>query len=463
MAISFGGLATGMDTTALINSLMTAERAPVNRMEADKTWLNNRLSAFKSFDSKLNGFLSNIKNLGDREQYYKQTVTSSSDEFFTATATNDALADTGYQIEVESLAQVQKSYSNAVDGLNNDIGFSSKSDLILGTGSVVISIDGVDKTIDITSENNSLEGLMKAINDSDIGVTASIINDGTSSPYRMTFTGENVASSVTIDTSGLTGGTESFQDFTVSQPSSQAHIIVDGLDIYSDSNTVKDAVPGVSLSLLKAEVGTTTQISTKRDTSAIAQNLSAFIAGYNEVVSFVTSQSTMGETEAGVLAGDSGLSTIKRSLQDKLTTMMDNSGSFKALSQLGFKTQKDGTVQADSSMLSDAIDTDLDSVVSLLSGDEDNPGGIAKVFNDYLEGLTNSSSGLLAGRKESITSNIGRIDTRIEQTELRLSKRETLLKAQFSAMEQMVSVMNSQSDYLTQQMSAISNLWNYNK
>ena len=164
-----------------------------------------------------------------------------------------------------------------------------------------------------------------------------------------------------------------------------------------------------------------------------------------------------------ILSGDSGLSTIKRYLQNTLTSLTDNAGSFKALSQLGLETQKNGTITLDSTTLNDAIENDLDSLVTLLAGDGEKFEGIGATFSDYLENLTSSQTGLLAGREESINSNIGRIDTRMEQTELRLIKREETLKSQFIAMEQMVSLMNAQSDYLTQQMSAISNLWNSNK
>jgi len=463
MTISFGGLASGMDTAGLIDALMAAERGPLNRLEADKVWLSSRLAAYTAFDVKLNTFQENIKVLDDRDQYYKQEVSSASDDFFTATASIEALENTSYQIEVESLAQVQKSYSNTVDGANNDIGFSSKSDLILGTGSFIITVDGEDKTIEITDENNSLEGLMKTINDGDVGVSAAIINDGSDSPYRMTFTGQTVGSSFTIDTTGLTGGTESFQNFEVSQPSTQAHIIVDGLDIFSDSNTISEAIPGVTLDLLKAEIGTETQISINRNTEAVAKNVKDFIAGYNEVVSFVTSQSTIGDSDSGILSGDSGLSSVKRHLQDMLTTLTDNSGSFRTLSQLGLETQKDGTITLNSEILDKAIESDLDSIVSLLNGEENGSGGIAEDFNDYLGSLTDNISGLLAGREESITSNISRLDARIVQTEMRLAKRQETLSAQFNAMEQMVSVMNAQSDYLTQQMSAMADIWNYNK
>jgi flagellar hook-associated protein 2 len=463
MAISFGGLATGLDTNALIGALMSAERAPLTRMEADKVWLNNRLVAFQDFDGKLNGFLDKIKNLGDRDQYFQRSVSTDSTDFFNVTASNDALPNTSYHIEVESLAQVQKNYSNSVDGLGNDIGFSSKTDQILGTGAFVINIDGIDHSIDVTAENNTLEGLMEAINDADLGVSAAIINDGTDSPYRLTLTGQTVGNAFTMASSGLTGGTESFGNFEESQPATQAHIIVDGLDIYSESNTVSEAIPGVTLDLLKAETGTNTTISISQNNSAVATNIKAFIEGYNEVVSFVTGQSTMGDTQGGILAGDSGLNAIKRHLQDTLTTLTNNNGSFKALSELGLETQKDGTITLNSETLDNAIETDLESVVSLLAGEEDGDGGLSSVFDNYLESLTNSTDGMLAGRKTSITSNIGRIDDRIEMAELRLGKREKTLKAQFTAMEQMVSLMNAQSSFLTQQMASISNIGNYNK
>ncbi len=458
MAISFGGLATGLDTNALVGAIMEAERLPLTRMEADKVWLNNRLSAFQEFDGKLNGFLDNIQNLGDREQYFSRKLSTSSQDFLSATASNDALVDTSYQVEVQSLAQVQKSYSNAVDGAGNDIGFSSKTDPILGTGTLIISVDGVDHSIDVTSENNSLEGLMTAINAADIGISASIINDGTSSPYRLTFTGQTVGSAFTVDSSALTGGTESFSNFQVSQPATQAHIVVDGLDIYSDSNTITEAIPGVTLDLLNAEIGTTTSISISKDDSAIARNLRSFIDGYNDVVSFVTAQSTFGDGDGGVLGGDSGLNSIKRHLQDMLTSYTDNNGSFSALSQLGLETQKDGTITLNTDTLDAAIAQDIDSVVSLLAGEEGGTGGLATSFNNYLESLTDSTNGLLAGRTESITSNISRIDDRIEQSELRLAKREETLRSKFNAMELLVSVMNAESDFLTQQLASISSL-----
>lgn len=454
MAISFGGLATGLDTNSIITQLMAVEQAPIVQMEADKAWLNNRLTAFTQFDTALNTFLGNIENFGDRESYFKKQATTSDQTHFLATADNDASANANYQISVESLAEVQKSYTAS--------GFTSKTDQVFGTGTLEITVGAEVKSVTIGADDNSLEGIMKAINAADIGVSAAIINDGTANPYHLTLTGQDVATAFSVDISGLTGGTESLGTFNISQPSAQAHIKVDGIDIYSDSNTIDEGVPGVSLNLLMAESGETTQLSIKENTSAITANLNAFISGYNEVVSFVSGQSTLGDTSSGVLNGDSGLNAIKRHLQDMLTTRSSNSGSFSALAELGLETQTDGTLKLNSTTLNSAIEQDLEGVATLIAGESDGTGGLADQFEEYLEALTNSTDGILVGRKTSIESNIARLDSRIEQSETRLAQREETMRAQFSAMELLVSELNATSSYLTTQLKSLEGLWNSN-
>ena len=81
MAISFGGLATGLDTNSIIEQLMNAERAPLVRLEADKTWMNNRLSAFTELDARLKSFASSIGTLGDKDQLQQRRVTSDSTDY----------------------------------------------------------------------------------------------------------------------------------------------------------------------------------------------------------------------------------------------------------------------------------------------------------------------------------------------------------------------------------------------
>ncbi len=461
MTIQFGGLATGMDTNSIIDKLMDVERMPIANLEADKTWMNNRLAAFTELDGDLHSFLDSIKDLGKADTLQKRSVSLSSKDYLSASVSSEALPGTSYQIEVQSLAQVQKSVSQG--------GFSAKDTNSFHTGTISITVGDTSHSIEITEDNNSLEGIMQAINDADIGVKAGIINDGSDAPYRLILTGENVATNFSLDDSGLTDGTgtDTLGVFegpggTTNPPiqeATRAHVVVDGIDIYSDSNTLTEAIPGVTLDLVQAKTGETTSLNVSLDKGAIESTIEKFTDGYNKVVSFITSQSVIDGEGGGVLSGDSGINSLKRHLQNMLTTPFENSGVFTTLSQLGFETQKDGTLTVNSETLSKAVNENLDSVTTLLAG-EDGQDGLAKQFQDYLESMTSSTTGMLQGRTTSIESSIKRMDNRIETMETRLAKREKTLRSQFTAMEQLVSSMNAQSSFLDQQMASISNMMN---
>ncbi len=453
MAIQFGGLATGLDTETIITKLMNIERLPLTRLEADKTWQSNRLQAFTELDSKFKAFADAIKDLNYSSSLKKYTVAQNSTSFLSATAGSASMAGTSYQVEVVSLAQVQKSVTTS--------GVADKTAQTFGTGEIKLTVGGTEHSIAIADGDNSLEGIMKAINKAGVGVSAAIINDGSGSPFRLTLTGAKVAEDFSLDISGLTGGTDTLDGVNNTvQAAQRAHIRVDGIDIYSNSNTLTEAIPGVTLDLLKAEAGSTTTLSIALDNSAIKSSIEAFAKGYNDVMSFIFSQSaTIGkdgtkESDGGLLGGDSGMNAIKRHLQNMLTQTVPNSGPFAALSQLGFETQRDGTLKVNDEMLSKAVNENLDGIISLFAG-ENGEKGIITQYKDYLFELTSSSTGMLRTRKDSINDSIEQIDKRIERMEARLTQRQATLEAQFTAMEKLVSTFNAQSDYLTQQMDSL--------
>ena len=136
-----------------------------------------------------------------------------------------------YEVEVVSLARVQKSVSNGV---------ASSSEALFGTGTLRLSVGEETHTIDIGEGENSLAGIMAAINKADVGVRAAIINDGTvnpdgsTTPFRMVLTGETVAKEFSLDASGLTDGAASLDLGVHIQQAARAHVRVDFIEIYSD-------------------------------------------------------------------------------------------------------------------------------------------------------------------------------------------------------------------------------------
>lgn len=448
MTIQFGGLATGLETSSIIEQLMELERTPITRLETDQTWLNNRLDAFKELDTKLKDFADKIKNLNFSSTLLQRSVKQSSSEYLSASVNSKAITGASYQVEVQSLAQVQKSVSTS--------GYADKTSAVFGTGTMKLTVGTTTSNITIDSSNNSLEGIAKAINTADLGVSASIINTGKAgTPYYLTLTGQNVATNFSMDTSGMSGTVPSFG--VPVQVAQDAKIVVDGITITSASNTLTEAIPGVTLDLLKAEVGKTTSLNISVDKESIKSSISAFAEGYNEVISFITSQSSIAGSEPGVLGGDASINAIKRRLQNLLTESTSNSGIFKSMSQLGFETQKDGTLNLNDTTLTKAINTNLDDIATLLAGEE-NVTGVATKFKNYLYDMTNSGTGLLKTKKDSIESNLKKIDTSITKLESRLEYRQKTLEAQFNSMETLVSGLNSQADYLTQQMNILNKM-----
>lgn len=448
MTIQFGGLATGLETSSIIEQLMELERTPITRMETDQTWLNNRLDAFTELDTKLKSFADKIKNLNFSSTLLQRTAKQSSSEYLSATVNSKALTGASYQVEVQSLAQVQKSVS--------ETGYADKTSAAFGTGTMQLTIGTSVSNITIDSSNNSLEGIAKAINAADLGVSAAIVNTGEAgTPYYLTLTGQDVATAFSLDASGLTGTPLSFG--VPVQEAKNAELKIDGIAFTSTSNTLTEAIPGVTLDLLKAEVGKTTTLNISVDKESIKSSISAFAEGYNEVISFITSQSSINGSEPGVLGGDASINAVKRRLQNLLTESTGNSGIFTTMSQLGFETQKDGTLNLNDTTLTKAINTNLDDIATLLAG-EDGVTGVATKFKNYLYDMTNSGTGLLKTKKGSIETNLKKIDTSISNLETRLEYRQKTLEAQFSAMETLVSGLNSQSTYLTQQMDILSNM-----
>ncbi len=442
MSITFGGLATGMDTESIISELMKIERFPIDRLEKDQAYYNNRLNAFSELDGKLKGFLAKAEAIDTRLELNSPTLKSSSEEFVAATADSNSQLGS-YQLTVIDLAQQQKDVSQ---------GYADKTAATFGTGTLDLTVAGASTSLTIDATNNSLEGISKAINDADLGVSAAIINDGTAgSPYRLVLTGENVSNAFSLDASGLSGGTDDNPTMSNTQTAHQAHILLDGIDIYSDSNTVNSAVPGLSFELLKADSQATTTLNVSVDNEATTGKIKDFVSAYNEIITFIADQKESG------WGNDSAFRSVKSHLQNILADQQSGGGVFTSLSQIGFETQRDGTISLNNTKLSSALTDEYDSVLGLFSG-VDGGEGISTKFATYLENLTDSVDGLYVGRKETTEKNSRRIDQQISNMEARLEQKEKTLRAQFSAMENLVSGLNAQGGYLLQQLASMPSL-----
>ena len=417
MSVTFSGLATGLDTGSIVDSLMEVERIPVTSMENDQEYLEAKLDTYKEFNTLLDEFYTSVLSMnskGDLASF--EVVNNGSDHFSISTG---LLTDEGtYSIEVVSLAKQQKDLS--------DEGFADTGDTTL-TGEFQFG----DKTL--VYEDLSLIELVDLINEGNYGIHASITDVGTENGNRLLLTADTAGEEIEITGTGSIAMDTAIEGHTVD--AAMAHIVLDGIDYYSSDNTVATAIPGTTITLLSESNSTAENVTIISDTEdTIATQLEELVTSYNTITEFID---TISETDSTLA---NSMKSVQRSLKNYLT---DSS-----FVSLGVESSwETGKISLDREKFSEAWGNDPDAVTISLLGD-DNDNGIMNRMDTYISDLLHSSTGFLATRESSIDNEISRLDDRILSMETRLVKRQETLEAQFLAMELLVSSLNSQGDYL---------------
>lgn len=368
MALSVGGLVSGLDTTNIISKLIELERKPVTLLENKKTTLDTQFSSWQDVNKKLYALETAVNAINKKSEFigvtssFANNNSLSTQTVLTATASSSAASGT-YTIKVNSLAKAEKEVSQ---------GFSSTSS-VLGAGYGTLRITAGSKTtrIDVNSSNNTLEGIKTAINNSDAGVTASIVNDGSSYRLSITGTATGADNKITIQdniTKGGLGANIPIFSWSESQSASNASIELDGISISKSSNVVTDVIDSVTLNLQSAGSGLITFAS---DTSKVKQNISNFVNAYNDILSFIKDQFTYDtnkKTTGGPLFGNNTLMSIQQKLRGIVSGAVPGlSGSYTYLSQIGIRTGEDGRLSINDSELSNALRNDYSGVSKLFT------------------------------------------------------------------------------------------------
>ncbi|MCL2102601.1 MAG: flagellar filament capping protein FliD, partial [Syntrophorhabdaceae bacterium] len=217
-----------------------------------------------------------------------------------------------------------------------------------------------------------------------------------------------------------------------------AKFSIDGLSMTRSSNSVEDAISGVSITL-KSE-GTST-ISVTNDSEAIQSKIQSFVDAYNEVVKHVSNNVFYNSSTGnkGAFTGEATARDVVNRLQGILGTKVGGlSESLTSLSQIGISTQRDGTLKLDTTVLADKLSSNLDGVAKLFASDD----GIAGAVGKYVDNATNSS-GSLSSRTKSLQSIVTRLSTEMERGEANLKRREENLLLQFSRLEALTTQYSS--------------------
>jgi flagellar hook-associated protein 2 len=225
-----------------------------------------------------------------------------------------------------------------------------------------------------------------------------------------------------------------------------ASFTVNGIAISSATNTVTDAIQGVTLTL-KSEATTATTLTVARDTATIDKAAAKFVESYNALATQMKSLTAFGTDtkKAGGLAGDGTARQMLDQLRSIFTTPASG-GTLGYLSEIGITTQAGGTLKFDSSKLKTALSNDFSDVVNLFSGAT----GFATRMDNWATSVT-QTGGLISARTQNLNSSIDRYNEQIDRLELQMTELKKRYTTTYSNLNMMLSRMNDTSSYLTSQ------------
>jgi len=446
MAITIGGLATGLDTKTLIDGLMAAERVPVTRLQSRRAGVQSTIDAFAALRPRVNELGTAAKAMKSKSDFRAFKASSSAEEFVTATASGAASAGV-YSLEVSQLAQNEIEKSN---------GWADKDTTSVGTGTLSLTVGGVVTNVAIGNSTKTLQGVANAINDSAAKVSASVINVGGANPYRLVITAEEAgaANTVTVNAAGLSGGAQALS-FTEARAAKSALFSVNGIDIEAKSNVVADAVDGVTFTLKKetAENEPVT-ITVTPDSDALKKKIESFVSAYNGIVDRVARDGSRNASTGatGVLFGDFTATALKRRLSsaasEKVTT---GAGTYNSLAAIGVSSTRTGGLTIDSTKLAKALESAPDAVIALFV---DGDGGLASKFASIADSV-GSSTGALASREAALGTTVKSIDAQITRLETRLTRVEQQLTTKYAQLESYASQFNGLGNLLQSKLASL--------
>ncbi|MDT3668877.1 MAG: flagellar filament capping protein FliD [Aromatoleum sp.] len=454
MAISAPGVGSGLDIKSIISQLMAAEREPLNRLQTQQTSFQARLSAYGQIKSALSKLQDAATALTTSSTFSATTAKVSDAAAFMATSSASAVPGI-YAVQVDTLARTQRVATSATTTPSVSPGSLT---ITFGSydGSGNFTSDGASpKTVTLTA-GSTLAELSDAINAAKTGVTARVINNGTTDQLVLTGDQTGAAKAFQVSgTGGLTGfsfdaGNPGGSSLTSIQAAKDARLTIDGIAVTRSTNTVTDVIEGVALALTKE--ASSTELTVARNDDVADKAINDFATAYNELNKLLRDQSAFNaETKkAGTLNGDSVVRSIQNQLRSVFQKPLSDLTGAKALSDIGLSFKTDGSLSIDKTKLTAALADPTTNVAELFAGNG-TVKGYAKLLGDTVTDMLDAD-GLVDSRTDGINRSIKALDARRDAIEFRLERIEARYVAQFTALDSMMASMNQTSSFLTQQL-----------
>lgn len=400
--ISFQGVSSGLKTDALVAAIMEQEGRSVQRMKDRQTLNTARATALKAIQSNLGSLSTSLLTLG-ATSFNTRTVTSSDASATYVSATASGAASGSYDLVVSQVATRGRLAGVASGATSFTLATATTTEKISSASEATFAVqgtDGVVKTLSVSDAagTNNINGLRDAINASGAGVTATVVNTGKGdTPYQLVLTAKEYGAGATstagkitladttaggkVNTIGIEAGTVTetggvatgITNGTKSATAAQNAIFtLNGIAMERQSNTVSDAVTGVTFTLKKGgqDALSPTTLTVSQDKSAVTTAMQDVISKYNALMqSYKTASATTrnsdGSIKAAPLTGDATTRMILTQVRSILTGTAEglpSDATYKSGAELGIKTNRDGTMSLDTTVFQAALDNNSEAV-----------------------------------------------------------------------------------------------------
>ncbi|NEX21717.1 flagellar filament capping protein FliD [Thiorhodococcus mannitoliphagus] len=390
--ISSLGAGSGIDITNLVSQLVEVERAPQQqRLDTRQEKLQAQISGYGQMKSALDGLRTVVGTLGSNDLFNARSVSVPTTDVITADKVN-AGAQTGtYQIEVLEVASAQ-SLAMAAQA-ERDSALGKSGEISIRFGDWTYDVDGDPATADaplsfaVNDERtafsisieatDSLDSIAEKINSEKSGVQASVLKvDGQFQLMLTSPSGASNALEISVDDPSLdlfAFNATTFASVTETQQAKDAQLKVNGLQVSRESNSINDVIEGFEFTLNKAAVGEKLSYSIKADTSTAEQAVRDFVEAYNSFRE--TAENLVGYSRdednqlvRGDLAGDGSARLMVERVRQMVGDIVPGAeGGFTALTNLGIRTELDGSLSIEEDEFSDAINNNFELLEGLFA------------------------------------------------------------------------------------------------
>ena len=455
------GNGSGIDIIKLARDLADVEVMPQqDRVTRAKTDTEAAISAYAVLKYNVELLTEQFNGLNDAQELATPVAVSSNTSAISIGSTQGSAVSGSHQIDVTQLAASQRNrsseYTSSTESLNSGSAFD-----------ITVTSNGSTQTISVDAGDDTPAGVVAAINASGTGFTATLIDTDTAGTnYRIVLqgpSGEDNAFTVssTPDLGFHAAGNQL-------QSAANALLTVDGMIIERTSNTISDAISGVTLNLNAVASGTSLQVT--NDTTTLKEKLKELVATYNAVQVVLNELSDPDSTEEEVGGALSNDMAFVRSVRDAIyaavtTDSSTPSGDVSALRDLGIELTKTGDLSFNEATYDEVVLNNFSDVVTMLSAGTTNQSaydgadqGLAFDSMEVINGLMDSINGIFAVREDTATQQLRTYEDRLLAIELRMEKVYQSYLKQFSVMEDLVNTLNGTRDYVKQQLDSIANI-----